>query len=51
VHVDLVMLDGTVRVGDNLLVDNGFLCALRDPEVIEIASRYGDPVDLLEGWV
>jgi hypothetical protein len=51
VHVDLVMLDATVRAGDTLLIDQGFLCALRDPEVIEMASRYGDPVDLLEGWV
>lgn len=44
------MLDATVRAGDTLLIDQGFLCALRD-EVIEMASRYGDPVDLLEGWV
>jgi hypothetical protein len=46
-----VMLDATVRAGDTLLIDKGFLCALRDAEVIEMASRYGDPVDLLEGWV
>lgn len=51
VHVDLVTLDATVRAGDALLIDKGFLCALRDAEVIEMASRYGDPVDLLEGWV
>ena len=51
VHVDLVTLDATVRAGNALLIDKGFLCALRDAEVIEMASRYGDPVDLLEGWV
>jgi hypothetical protein len=36
---------------ENTLIDNGFLCALHDPEVIEMASRFGDPVDLLEGFV
>lgn len=51
VHMDLVSLDATVRAGNELLIDQGFLCALRDPEVIEVASRYGDPVDLLEGGV
>ena len=51
VHVDLVTLDATVRAGDNLLIEGGFLCALRDPEVVAMAARYGDPVDLLEGWV
>lgn len=48
VHMDLVMLDATVRAGDQLLIDQGFLCALRDPEVVELAARYGDPVELLE---
>ena len=51
VHVDLVMLDATVRAGDALLIDQGFLCALRDPEVVEMAARYGDPVELLEAGV
>ena len=32
------------------LVTGGFLEALRDPAVVEMASRYGDPVDLLESW-
>ena len=51
VHVDLVMLDATVRAGDALLVDQGFLCALRDPEVVALAAVYGDPVELLEAGV
>ena len=51
VHVDLVMLDATVRAGDALLIDQGFLCALRDPEVVALAAVYGDPVDLLEAGV
>ncbi len=51
VHVDLVMLDATVRAGDQLLIDQGFLCALRDPEVVALAERYGDPVYLLEAGV
>ena len=51
VHMDLVALDATVRAGDTLLIDQGRLCALDDPEVIEAASRYGDPVALLAGSV
>jgi hypothetical protein len=51
VHMDLISLDATVKAGNNTLIDQGFLCALRDPEVIEMASRFGDPVDLLEGFV
>ncbi|MEO7941488.1 MAG: hypothetical protein ABIR55_22920 [Burkholderiaceae bacterium] len=48
VHMDLVMLDATVKAGDQTLIDQGFLCALRDPEVVELATRYGDPIELLE---
>ena len=51
VHVDFVTLDATVKAGDKLLIDHGFLCALRDPEVVQAASRYGDPVELLEAGV
>lgn len=51
VHMDLITFDSTVTAGDSLLIDQGFLCALRDPSVVEMASRYGDPVDLLEGFV
>ncbi len=50
VHMDLVSFDNTVRAGESMLVDNGFLTALKAPHVVEAASRYGDAVDLLEGW-
>lgn len=50
IHMDLVTFDSTVRAGNNVLVEDGFLTALRDPEVVEAASRFGDPVDLLERW-
>jgi hypothetical protein len=48
IHVDLVTLDATVTAGDQLLIDKGFLCALRDPEVVAMAQNYGDPLELLE---
>ena len=51
VHQDLIVLDATVTAGDEVLIQDGFLTALRDPQVVEAARRYGDPVDLLEGWV
>ena len=50
IHMDLVTFDSTVKVGDVPLVTDGFLEALRDPSVVTMAERYGDPVDLLEGW-
>ncbi len=50
VHMDLVTFDGTVRAGPSTLVEEGFLTALKAPGVVDLASRYGDPVDLLEGW-
>jgi hypothetical protein len=48
VHQDLICFDMTVTAGGEKLIDNGFLCALRDPSVVEMAKRYGDPVELLE---
>jgi len=50
VHMDLVTFDSTVQAGDGRLVTDGFLEALRDPDIVAMAARYGDPVDLLEGW-
>ena len=50
-HQDCVVFDMTVKVGNTTLIDNGFLMALRDSQVIEAASRYGDPVELLETFV
>lgn len=48
VHMDLITLDSTVHAGDHMLVDEGFLCALRDPQVVKLAERYGDPIEMLE---
>ena len=50
-HQDCVVFDMTVKAGGTTLIDNGFLMALRDPQVIEMARRYGDPVELLETFV
>lgn len=50
VHMDLVAFDTTVTAGNTPLITDGFLESLRDPSVVEMASRYGDPVDLLEAW-
>ncbi len=50
-HMDLATFDTTVKVGNTTLIDNGFLMALRSPEVVAAASRYGDPVELLEAFV
>jgi hypothetical protein len=40
-----------VTAGGETVIDKGFLSALRDPAVVDAASRYGDAVDLLEGTV
>jgi hypothetical protein len=50
VHMDLVSFDSTVTAGNAGLISGGFLESLRDPGVVEMAARYGDPVDLLEAW-
>jgi hypothetical protein len=50
IHMDLVTFDSTVTLGDVPLITAGFLEALRDESVVAMASRYGDPIDLLEGW-
>ncbi len=48
IHQDLIGLDMTVTAGGEPIIENGFLVALRDPAVVEMARRYGDPVELLE---
>lgn len=54
IHMDLISYDATVTTGQGTagatLIDKGFLTALRDQNVIASAQRFGDPVDLLEGW-
>lgn len=49
-HVDLISFDTTVEVNGSRLVTDGFLEALRDEAVVAMASRYGEPVDLLQNW-
>jgi hypothetical protein len=50
VHQDLITFDTTVTAGNQTIIDRGFLLALRDPSVVDMAARYGDPVDLLEAF-
>ena len=51
VHMDFVTFDSTVTAGDEMLIEDGFLLALRDPSVVAAAERYGDPKELLEAPV
>ena len=50
-HQDCIVFDMTVKAGDVTLIDNGFLTSLRDPQVVEMASRFGNPKELLETFV
>ena len=50
VHMDLISFDSTVTAGNTTLIDEGFLKALDAPSVVEMASQFGDPVDLLQNW-
>ncbi|HEX7007063.1 MAG TPA: hypothetical protein VF274_07990 [Alphaproteobacteria bacterium] len=50
VHMDLVTFDSTVTAGNQIIIDQGFLKSLRDPQVVKAAEKYGDPVDLLEAF-
>ncbi len=50
-HQDCVMFNATVKVGNTMLIDNGFLMALRDDQVVAEARKYGDPLELLETFV
>ena len=50
VHMDLVTFDSTVTAGNKVLIEEGFLNSLRDPEVVAVAAKYGDPVELLEAF-
>ncbi|KAA3621263.1 MAG: hypothetical protein DWQ08_14320, partial [Proteobacteria bacterium] len=50
IHMDLILFDSTVTAGDSVLVRDGYLTSLDDPEVREAARRFGDDVDLLENW-
>lgn len=50
IHMDFVTFDSTVTAGDTTILDNGFLMSLRDEQVVAAASRYGDPIELLESY-
>ena len=50
IHMDLVTYDATVVAGNRTMVEDGALVSLRDPAVRAMAERYGDPVELLEGY-
>ncbi len=50
IHMDLVTYDSTVVAGNKPLVEAGHLVSLKDPAVLATAGRYGDSVELLEGF-
>lgn len=49
VHMDLIVHDSTVHFNETLAIKDGLLQSLRDPEVQALASRYGNPITVLEG--
>ena len=51
VHQDLVIYDATLHAGESLIIDRGHLTALDDPQVIELARRFGDPESILYGEI
>ena len=46
--MDLVTLESKVTVEGQLLIDGGFLTALRGPAVRAVAEKFGKAVKLLE---
>jgi 2,5-dihydroxypyridine 5,6-dioxygenase len=46
-HTSGDLVRPTVYIDDELLIDRGHLLVLDDPEVREVASRFGDPDELL----
>jgi hypothetical protein len=48
--MDLVTFDSTVTAGNRTLIDEGYLMSLKDPQVIALAERYGNPHELLEAF-
>ncbi len=42
VHITGDVQHATFKVGDTLVHDNGYLCALDDPEVMEVEAKYPD---------
>jgi hypothetical protein len=52
IHCIFPTLDGVTSKGETVkIIDKGRLCALDDPNVKDVASKYGDPDELLrEVW-
>ena len=50
-HIFRVIIGEGQMNGDHVMIDNGFLMALRDQDVVAAAKRYGDPLELLETFV
>jgi hypothetical protein len=46
-HRDLTLYHPTVVIDGKTVIKNGHLLALEDPEVREVAKKYGDPDELL----
>ncbi len=46
-HMDFFVINPTVYVDNETLIDNGQSLIHEDPEVIKIAEKYGDPKELL----
>ena len=47
VHFDFYMINPTLTIDNEVLIDNGRHQMLEDPEVIKVAEKYGDPKELL----
>lgn len=47
-HLDGFITGASLYIDDEPIIDEGYLCVLDDPEVREIASKYGDPRRLLQ---
>jgi len=45
--VDAIIFQTTVRANGTVIIDRGRLKALDDPEVRQLASKYGDPDRML----
>lgn len=51
IHQDVIIYDATLKAGNSVIIDQGELLALHDPEVLAIAKLYGDPETLLFGII
>lgn len=47
VHQDGFMLYPTLKVGGQTILEKGHLTVLDDPEIIDLASKFGDPEEVL----